>query len=832
MKNNRWSTRAAAAAVTLAACLTAVHGAKNGVPGALPPFVPIPAPQPFLQKVSPFAIVGFLQTATLDSSCSPADPLCGGTMTVNGIRILVPRNTLFQMPATAIAWGDLFHSAPAPYGPSQSGLALSDSPKPFATYEVNVVGNRVISGSSDQYIAGLIFLSQQSLNSGQGYINFIDYAKGEIWVSDRLGAASGSGSRLRINTPTGRYGNPDPLADKRFTSDENNPTIRSRTGYPMCLPRQDPKIANDSLCPQWNRPTDPFTGASATIFTMSAAPAGAMDANGVTHQVGYPNPPFKPDPFEQAPFEIGDFVTFSGTLVNDAPCLTGMPLSSCQYLSAHTLVADLGIWTSPGTTPVYVAVENTLIGMGGTPNPLFPQEAVEKFRMDAFTTDPTQILDAYAVDVNSCTGARSHRFYGSATAIGPPFAGLKGRARFRFTVGSFLPATRDLAVASRGMTLGGPLDLVPSIPLVANGLAAGVYQAPDAQFVFPENLVIGSPQVPLPLQEVPFLVNGSGPYTPLGAGQSAAVVGQLSPWPSLSAPPSSCGITAPLIQVPVANAGGPQTVSSGASVTLDGSASFDPNTPPLPLAYTWVQIAGPTVNLLNGDAAKPQFTAPVLPTGSTAVLLTFQLAVCNGFTCSGIASVNVTVNPVQAPSVTLKATPGTNVLPGTLVTLAASASGGTPPYTYTFTQSSGTSANLAASGAQATFTAPQQGGGAPAALSFRVTVTDANKSTANTTITVYDGADTIRVTAVVYRTAKSQLQVTATSNAAPQGAAVLTVSVYNSSNVKIAPDMVMTYDPTLNTYNINNAIVNPIPDHITIQSSYLGTAISGLTSIK
>ena len=304
----------------------------GGVATGLPPFVPVPAPVKTLAPVSPFNIVGFIQKATLDS---PGDVSSGGTMVVNGITIIVPRNTIFQMPATAMTWEELFALAPSSSAPSnlpcassnpsglpcstgpyglnssngpQTGLALSDSPAPLTTYEVTVLGNRVANGTTDQYIAGLIFLSQQSLNSGQGYINFIDYAKGELSVSSTLGGPTGA--RVRINTPVGRYGISQ-TPDQRFTADEDNPTIRSSTGYPMCVARFDPAVATDSLCPQWNRPVDPQTGAYQTIFTMPPPPAVSP-----TPAPGGPMPP--PDATQQAPFQVNDYITYSGTLVRDA----------------------------------------------------------------------------------------------------------------------------------------------------------------------------------------------------------------------------------------------------------------------------------------------------------------------------------------------------------------------------------------------------------------------------------------------------------------------------------------------------------------------------------
>jgi len=42
---------------------------------------------------------------------------------------------------------------------------------------------------------------------------------------------------------------------------------------------------------------------------------------------------------------------------------------------------------------------------------------------------------------------------------------------------------------------------------------------------------------------------------------------------------------------PTPNAGTPQTVPSGATVTLNGSASTDPNLPPRPLTFVWTQTS-------------------------------------------------------------------------------------------------------------------------------------------------------------------------------------------------------------------------------------------------
>src|SRR4051794_32989979 len=202
------------------------------------------AQAPVFQTVSPFDVVGFIDAATL----TPADDgfSGGGTITVNGTVITVPANTLLQMPAFALTWQEVFMQAPAPYGigsgpngEHQSGLARTDAPAPYTTFEVRVQGNRV----GNQYIAGLMFVAQQSLNSGAGFINFIDYATGELRVGGAIGDAK-SGARVVINDPAGKFGRVR-TNDARFTIDEDNPTVRSETAYPMCIPRippTDPQI--------------------------------------------------------------------------------------------------------------------------------------------------------------------------------------------------------------------------------------------------------------------------------------------------------------------------------------------------------------------------------------------------------------------------------------------------------------------------------------------------------------------------------------------------------------------------------------------------------------
>jgi hypothetical protein len=102
-------------------------------------------------------------------------------------------------------------------------------------------------------------------------------------------------------------------------------------------------------------------------------------------------------------------------------------------------------------------------------------------------------------------------------------------------------------------------------------------------------------------------------------------------------------------QAPTANAGAPQTVLIKSSVTLNGSASSDPEGQAL--TYGWSQVAGTPVALTNSTSPSPTFTAPGSAMTTT---LTFQLVVTDSLgLASAPAQVVITVKsyPVMVPLV-------------------------------------------------------------------------------------------------------------------------------------------------------------------------------------
>jgi LmbE family N-acetylglucosaminyl deacetylase len=96
------------------------------------------------------------------------------------------------------------------------------------------------------------------------------------------------------------------------------------------------------------------------------------------------------------------------------------------------------------------------------------------------------------------------------------------------------------------------------------------------------------------------------------------------------------GVQGTTSDTPTASAGTAQSVASGASVSLDGSGSSDPND--LALTYAWTETAGSAVTLSSATIVNPTFTAPTGPAS-----LTFSLVVSNGSQSSAPSTVTITV---------------------------------------------------------------------------------------------------------------------------------------------------------------------------------------------
>jgi hypothetical protein len=625
---------------------------------------------------SGFDTVGFIQAATVDvvqNQGVTGDLLSGGTIKVNDHVITVPKNAIVQMPAATLSWGQVFAQAPAnvSHGGTASGLALADCLPPVGvgigclpgTWEAHVQGNVVLDPTTgaSTYLAGLIFLSQQSLNSSTGFIDAIDYTHGILIVGGRPVMVNdppvpGLTNPVVPSVNVGRH-TIGQSPDTRFTVDQENPTVRSETGYPMCIPRVDPATATteDPRCPQRNRPRD---GTGALVYNFTMAPPRLNPLTTLPD-------PTKTDPWEQMPFEVGDSVTYWGVLMppcqagtgpgTTSPCLPDLTAPQSNYMiAAYQVIGNAGAYTFPGSNPAYIGLDVILQGTGGVPNPAFPQEVTSKVKVEGFSTDDSRTVDIFAMDTD-CNGIATDRLsapWALAFTVdpGPPTGAKRGRFRFRPIGGAFLPPVIQPRVRVTGYTgylspsLTDPLGVPLASPTIAaNGLVYGQYHAPDFAFVFPENLLVGNPVISYNFQDFPELVNGIGPLN----GHPGFIVGQLSPWPDLAVntPTPSCLFGAPSPTLNASFTATPNPVIVNNPITLDASAAIESGA----TSFTW----SPLITCANFSCSSGTFT----PTKAGSQIFTLKVTGAGGATAT--SSVTVTVNN---PSPTTDVVTLTNVV--------------------------------------------------------------------------------------------------------------------------------------------------------------------------
>ncbi|KAI1259277.1 hypothetical protein F5Y18DRAFT_433424 [Xylariaceae sp. FL1019] len=190
----------------------------------------------------------FVQGGLDDATASDDTYNTGGTISVGGFNITVPRNMLVQFPAAYVPFKDFVEDVNSMIG-----------------YETSVVGNFI----NGEPIAAQIVTYQFFEGLGQGFIESINFTDGSMQIAN--------GPRLRINDPRAVFSVGYTEAPF-FTADDESPSIASFSGFPMCIPRN----STDPLCPSSNRP---FQGSG--TFTVK-------------------------DSLTMAPFLAGDFVTWQG----------------------------------------------------------------------------------------------------------------------------------------------------------------------------------------------------------------------------------------------------------------------------------------------------------------------------------------------------------------------------------------------------------------------------------------------------------------------------------------------------------------------------------------
>ncbi|KAF2999038.1 hypothetical protein E8E13_008468 [Curvularia kusanoi] len=490
----------------------------------------------------------------------------GGNIVVAGLPITVPENLLVQFPATFVGFRDFAANA-GQYG----------------GFEVNVEGNYV----NGQAIAGRVSISQLLGGIGGGLISAVNL-DGTINIA--------GGPTLRINTPGGVYG---PVYDKNkfFTSDEQNPSVSSFSGYPMCVPRS----ASDPDCPSTNRAPN-----GDRVYTPRNTSA-------------------------MAPFIPGDYVTWSGITNGGEILVYTLTAENVQQKTS----ADNG-------DPLYLRVEDVIIAINdGTPN-----IEVGTTKFTGYLSDGSGSVSVYRLDVDPCTGAETE----VQVAAGQLKAGdVRNKFDIRFSDTGITKLAREYRIkANKGAKT------------VAFGIQAGQYTAPISAVIWPENNVPGTTITQNAFNLFGQLKDGfvfnnqqwgqltnKWPGAPIPTTAKQCTGNELSSTPSPSPAPST-GTTPPSTagELPIANAGQPLSNQlAGSLITIAGSNTNAKLTDPQ-LTFSWTGPTGITIN--NADKPTMTFVNPMLnPTTSpTTNKFTLKICLASDATACNSATVDVTTNTI------------------------------------------------------------------------------------------------------------------------------------------------------------------------------------------
>ncbi len=232
--------------------------------------------------------------------------------------------------------------------------------------------------------------------------------------------------------------------------------------------------------------------------------------------------------------------------------------------------------------------------------------------------------------------------------------------------------------------------------------------------------------------------------------------------------------------VPVANAGNPQTICAGTSVSLGGSPTASGGTGPY--TYSWTSVpAGFTSTQAN-------------PTVSPAVSTTYNVTISDSRGCTASNSVLITVNPRPVVSVNSMA-----VCNGTTANLNATVSGGTAPYTYLWNTTANTPGISVTPGATTTYTVTVTDSSptaCSASASGTVTVNNIPTITANNPTICFGTAVNLTATGggttAPYTYVWSTGGLTQTINVSPGVTTVYTVTVTDNSSTHCTNNITAT----------------------------------------
>lgn len=325
---------------------------------------------------------------------NPSDHWSGGTITIGGTVVTIPRNLLIDLPANRVTLQQLFAEAPAAcVSAGQTGLAKGDSCNTTGMGGIaNIAANRTSGGN---VIAGDVFL-EKGVEAITGTITYIDYNDGYFRLNGNPGDAV-TGVMVRLNDPEGRHtiqqglgcnGGPNCSVDPRFTLDGDNYTNTFSTGYPICIPSTQQRITTVNL------PLQQGIGGLPLGTVVQANGDGTGDALcPLTNRTINGGAPVN-DSRLFAPIMLGDNITAEGNFEY---------VNGVRFLSAHTTGVALALTTKNQLDqPDYLTLDEVEIDAPG-----FQNQRI-KTLMIGYSTLPPDVL-AWSIQYDPKTNS-PHEF--------------------------------------------------------------------------------------------------------------------------------------------------------------------------------------------------------------------------------------------------------------------------------------------------------------------------------------------------------------------------------------------------------------------------------------
>lgn len=462
-------------------------------------------------------------------------------------------------------------------------------------FETTVVGNIV----DDTIYAGQIVVAQRfGLESSAGYITAIN--------SDGTLAISG-GVTVRINDPDGFFG-PKVTTAPFWVADTNSPSVTSFSGFPMCIPYS----GNTDKCLSSNRGT-----------------GQAFDA---------------PDPLRMVPFNVGDYIEYSG-----------LKAGGNEILASDIVCPSLHITTKAGTgVPNYIRVEDLLIGVpDNAPNVEFPDIRVVGY----LSSCASAIVTISAMEVDACTGKKTYRQIGTAT----PRQETRCKWETRIASPAQAPYTREYRITTN-----------TPVTETKDGLQGGEYIMPVSEYIFPEVSVPGTNPPPFPFKDIHDLVQGTvldnkqfGPLSPFPGVAPPSPSKQCNPSDLIivdpnTTPSATPSATASATSTPTSDAVAVAPVAStvqlasvqrvGTNFVLAGS-NTEAKLADSDLNFKWSQTSPSSPSaVISAGVATATVNAPKVTT-ETSYIFELVVSLKSNSSISSKANVTVKINPTIADTV-------------------------------------------------------------------------------------------------------------------------------------------------------------------------------------